>query len=1140
MARETLKDFLLRRGNLSDSISYILKEPEDGLGIDPGTGEELLDLSDGLKGLIGDYVNFITRNNEYNINPGNNQAASNRRGNSLQYAENQGSNKVHVEAGTQLGANLGSYSNSKKFDSSGTNLDTLIDKNSRNFTNNDVLKDIQGRRLDTSGATRAQPLGENNDVVKAIQGVLLQNNRFANVGDANNSTFTNVPQDIENFESEENNEGSISIQNEFGVYNKNSNIVSFEDLRGIGEELIRRSVEFSYIDNEGFVKQNVDGLRANDVDNSPREKRGDFIEKDPNANSFKTFGSTYYDQADFKNIRIHKLKAAVSLIAVKNLGKIFFNDIMDLMREKDRIDLESIGKKIIRENSKVDPVVYMMGKSKELASLSIDNFIFSNVFTNTEYPLSNAIDQGFKIVFGEGEGPGEIKNSDVIRKSPGFWLAVANSVLKTFDNLMERYDATSFGEDLSTDELFLLYKGLFESNSFLKFFNVMAVIGDISLKSSGGTTDPDSNYSHHFDVDGISDNRAIPGKSRKKFGSNQNELSWSQDATPSMYMLPGNIIRAASRLNNVFYGENPVRGMFGSKLVKNTYTGIDVDGSYNRIPNEVVKIVEDNLDAEYVPFYIQDLRTNEIISFNAFLTSLSDDYNVTYNAVEGYGRLDPVQIYKGTSRSLRVEFTLYATNREDFDSMWYKINKLLTTIYPQWTPGTLVSNGSNENSKFYQPFSQVMGGTPVVRLRVGDVIKSNYSRFGLARMFGIGETNVNAVTEREDLLGDLGKGNLSFKNRDILTDVVVKAWLAVFGSPHSLITSAFNTFNEGSTIGQKVSIGATKSSLINLASKILVNGFANPLAVGEIVKQLRDPNLDVENLLLAGDNSVSSARRRIQESALINAIAGSDGISGGFKSEGVLKLRRVILKPNTNSGYYCIDDEKRYILPRSTVVRVVDLGKGLTSSSDTSDRICYRVKVVDNTVRKELFKKDLIVNHSDILPDPKNLFLTSVMGSTLFASDPGAILDIALGSLTDNTSLGLAIPSEAIDLVRYLYENEESTFMRPEANPFVRAIETTKGRGLAGVIKGLSFDWLSDFPWELDYNARAPIGCKISFNFDVIHDLPPGLDHSGYNRAPLYNVGEVMKNISGDVYSDGGRGAEINYKNEAKYASRVK
>ena len=53
---------------------------------------------------------------------------------------------------------------------------------------------------------------------------------------------------------------------------------------------------------------------------------------------------------------------------------------------------------------------------------------------------------------------------------------------------------------------------------------------------------------------------------------------------------------------------------------------------------------------------------------------------------------------------------------------------------------------------------------------------------------------------------------------------------------------------------------------------------------------------------------------------------------------------------------------------------------------------------------------------------------------------------------------------------------------------------------------------------------------KVSFKLDVIHDIPPGIDHTGHNRAPLYNVGDIMKEFSGDVYDDDGKSAEYRYK----------
>ena len=69
---------------------------------------------------------------------------------------------------------------------------------------------------------------------------------------------------------------------------------------------------------------------------------------------------------------------------------------------------------------------------------------------------------------------------------------------------------------------------------------------------------------------------------------------------------------------------------------------VNNDGGGSRIPSEVVKEIEDRLDAEYVPFYVHDLRTNEIISFHAFLDSVSDSINPNFNSTPGYGRMDPV------------------------------------------------------------------------------------------------------------------------------------------------------------------------------------------------------------------------------------------------------------------------------------------------------------------------------------------------------------------------------------------------------------------------------------------------------------------------------------------------------------------
>jgi hypothetical protein len=199
------------------------------------------------------------------------------------------------------------------------------------------------------------------------------------------------------------------------------------------------------------------------------------------------------------------------------------------------------------------------------------------------------------------------------------------------------------------------------------------------------------------------------------------------------------------------------------------------------------------------------------------------------------------------------------------------------------------------------------------------------------------------------------------------------------------------------------------------------------------------------------------------------------------------------------------------------------IGKVMDQVKD-GGKIVYKVLVADAAAGIDGIH--LHVAHSNILVDPGPLFTTSIAGMVAMGAglDIVGFLDALLG-----TAIQTSVPTGAqgaanagYNILRMLVANPESHFMDPANNPYTRAFDTTKGRGIAGVIKGVQVDWLSDYPWETDFNARAPIGCDITFQFDVIHDIPPGLDHSGYNRAPLYNVGEIMHNIAGDPYGDDG------------------
>ena len=163
-----------------------------------------------------------------------------------------------------------------------------------------------------------------------------------------------------------------------------------------------------------------------------------------------------------------------------------------------------------------------------------------------------------------------------------------------------------------------------------------------------------------------------------------------------------------------------------------------------RIKTEIREGLEAALEAEYMPFYFHDLRTNEIISFHAFLQSLSDAYTAKHASTEAYGRMDPVLVYERTTRNISLSFTVASTNPTDFDAMYLKINKLLTMIYPQWSKGTLLES---DNATFVQPFSQIPTASPLIRLRLGDIFKSNYTNPNVARLFGAADEDFDIGSE---------------------------------------------------------------------------------------------------------------------------------------------------------------------------------------------------------------------------------------------------------------------------------------------------------------------------------------------------------------------------------------------------------
>ena len=325
-------------------------------------------------------------------------------------------------------------------------------------------------------------------------------------------------------------------------------------------------------------------------------------------------------------------------------------------------------------------------------------------------------------------------------KSVGFYKNLFREVVRNTKALEAEREADSLPR--SVYQTLLLWLG--QESKLMKFMNYLCIIGDTSVATS--STGPMPFPLNRVPLSQVENHPSLRTAATRKKHSLESRLSLG--SLPSLMLKPNNAKQVREKMIQAGLGDTSYGRIHKTNELHVKSPGDkDLDGirkeignkyqkqETNRFSPEQVKLMEDQLEAEHMPFYIQDLRTNEIIAFHAFLNSLSDSYTGEWSAQKGFGRLEAAQIYGGGSRSIGIGFTLVAMNQEDFDEMYIKINKLTTLVYPQWSEGTLMQQGEN---KFIQPFSQVPTASPLCRIRVGEIFASNYSKKAMARMMGIG------------------------------------------------------------------------------------------------------------------------------------------------------------------------------------------------------------------------------------------------------------------------------------------------------------------------------------------------------------------------------------------------------------------
>ena len=333
---------------------------------------------------------------------------------------------------------------------------------------------------------------------------------------------------------------------------------------------------------------------------------------------------------------------------------------------------------------------------------------------------------------------------DIIR-SPGYYLVILKNALTDLaqvDKALSNFSPFSTGLNDAISDILGLFDSLFSSR-FFRFLITLESLGDIrniAKKEPGGI------------AHGILPTREDLKKIGFSGATRNQHLSRYRGKSPlSLHLFPsaylaGQHISDFSRsralpgiitANDEGYEEivSAIDSSDPDSLVFSFYENNLSGGKLRRIPAKIVKMMEDKMEQEYMPFYFHDLRTNEIVGLPAFISTLNESYSIEYNDTKGLGRTDAVKTYTGTARSIDLTFKIIAMNALDHELMWKSINRLIAMLYPQRSQGRM-RRTRGAGAQFIVPFSQVPTASPLIRLRLGELLHSNMSIQSFSAMMG--------------------------------------------------------------------------------------------------------------------------------------------------------------------------------------------------------------------------------------------------------------------------------------------------------------------------------------------------------------------------------------------------------------------
>jgi hypothetical protein len=164
--------------------------------------------------------------------------------------------------------------------------------------------------------------------------------------------------------------------------------------------------------------------------------------------------------------------------------------------------------------------------------------------------------------------------------------------------------------------------------------------------------------------------------------------------------------------------------------------------------------------------------TDEIIVFRATMDSITDTFQPQWTPVNMIGRADPNYHYSSYSRDVSVDFTIYATDRDEMKPIYRKLNALAGYTAPDYSGNTIGLTG------------------PWMRITIGDLFNQvPVIISSLSYTFGDSESPWEINIENDSTMMQV-----PFKIQVSLSFTVISDWLPQKGGQFYSLAKRHDTF----------------------------------------------------------------------------------------------------------------------------------------------------------------------------------------------------------------------------------------------------------------------------------------------------------------------------------------------------------